>query len=228
MSAYDDLVLSDSPILFLENMMWMGDDTPQKSVLPNGEQAVHFNGTSTYVEINDANALSLPQTGELTIEAWLQPTTLLFPKTEGSGYVHWLGKGETGQQEYTMRMYSANNTEGRENRISAYVFNKTGGNGSGSYFQDKIIVGNWTHVVATMTLNEISIWRDGTLRATTLLSQFNVTPENGTAPLRIGTRDKQSFFQGGIGKVAFYNKVLLPARITAHFDSMRGAVTPPA
>lgn len=220
MSLYDTTVLADAPALFLSNVLWAADDAPTLgSFLPNGEQAMHFDGVSSYIEISDANALSITTTGELTVEAWIQPTTLTLPHVEGSGYVHWLGKGEAGQQEYTMRMYSSENTENRDNRISAYAFDKTGGIGPGSYFQDRLIVGNWIYIVATFTPADVTIWRDGLLRDTDPVAP--VVVENGTAPLRIGTRDKASFFKGNIGKVAIYNHLLTSTRILAHFDAMR-------
>jgi hypothetical protein len=62
--------------------------------------------------------------------------------------VYILGKGETGKQEYALRIYSLVNTESpvRPNRISAYAFNLAGGLGSGAYFQDPVMGGSWIMV----------------------------------------------------------------------------------
>lgn len=79
--------------------------------------SLHFDGTQSYIEIPDSPDFSLPTTGSLTVSAWIRPEVLTFPKTE-KGYVHWLGKGEAGEQEWTFRIYSADNTVGRANRIS--------------------------------------------------------------------------------------------------------------
>jgi len=34
-----------------------------------------------------------------------------FPNSESTGYVHWMGKGETGQQEWTFRMFNETTTD---------------------------------------------------------------------------------------------------------------------
>ena len=85
----------------------------------------------------DAPDLSVTKTGILTIEAWLRPDALIFPMQEGSGYLHWMGKGELGdgatpdRMEWAARIYGADNTDipWRENRISGYAFNMEGGRG---------------------------------------------------------------------------------------------------
>ncbi len=124
----------------------------------SGNSYLHFDGFQSYIEIPDSPDFSLTTTGALTISAWIRPTTLIFPSTEGKGldltkaYVHWLGKGEAGQQEWVFRMYSLDNTDGRANRISFYVFNPEGHLGVGSYYQDPnnpIQVGVWIHVVGS-------------------------------------------------------------------------------
>src|SRR5712692_1625571 len=84
---------------------------------------LQFNGTSDYVQVPDSPDFSVATTGALTVSAWMKPDTLTFPVTESTGYVYWMGKGESGQQEWVFRMYSQGNSENRENRISFYVFN---------------------------------------------------------------------------------------------------------
>jgi hypothetical protein len=114
----------------------------------------------------------------LTVAAWIKPDTLTFATTEDTTglhgekrYIHWLGKGQgsgpTGQEEWTFRMYSADNTVGRENRISFYVFNSDGGLGVGSYFQEPISAPDeWIHVVGVVdTNNQITrIYKNGVLK----------------------------------------------------------------
>ncbi len=70
----------------------------------------------------------------------MRPDDRTPPHVEGSGYAHWLGKityGGGNQAEWAARMYSLNNEGGRNNRISGYAFNRTGGQGVGSYFEDR-------------------------------------------------------------------------------------------
>jgi hypothetical protein len=64
------------------------------------------------------------------------------------------------------------------------------------------------------------IYKNGTLRDIDSLKDYNIVPRNGPAPLRIGTGYLNSFFQGAVGNVAFYNRELTPTRIRAHFRAM--------
>ncbi len=177
-----------------------------------------FDGMDDYIEIPDSDDFSVSTTGSLTVSAWMRPDTLTFPKTEGSGYVHWMGKGEKGEQEWVFRMYSQGNTENRGNRISFYVFNLAGGLGVGSYFQDPITAGQWIHVVGVTDTQMTSIYKDGVLRKTDRY-HGTITPEHGTAPLRIGTRDLNSFFQGSIRQVRVWNRALTGAEISDLYGS---------
>jgi hypothetical protein len=64
---------------------------------------LQFNGTaSDYIEIADSADFSVA--GTFTASAWMRPDVLTFPNSESTGYVHWMGKGETAQQEWTFRM----------------------------------------------------------------------------------------------------------------------------
>jgi hypothetical protein len=202
---------------------------PSRSRLPNGDPVAAFNGATQYLEVPDANDLSVTSRGELTIEAWIRPDTLQFPSEEGSGYVHFLGKGAPNQHEYVARMYSKVNDEDRPNRISGYAFKLAGGLGSGSYFQVPVQVGEWILVdIVINTRNTstsyptgyVKIFRNGQLKDTTGLDQFDVVPRNGTAPLRVATRDFASYFRGALGKVALYLHELAPDQILSHHRAM--------
>lgn len=205
-------------------------DPPGQATLPNGDVAAQFHGLGQYAQVPSARALSIPDTGCLTVQAWVRPAVLQFPRSEGSGYVYILGKGRPGRQEYALRMYSRSNTEvpPRPNRISAYGFNLAGGMGSGAYFQDEIKPGTWlmvTFVVddirsSAWPAGYISIYKDGDLRGQVSLSQYNVTPKASTAPLGIATRDLNSYFDGAIGKVAVYDYALTGAQIRTTYQAM--------
>src|SRR5689334_11711568 len=66
---------------------------------------LHFNGVDQYIEVPSAPEFSVSDNG-LTVSVWMMPDALAFPKSEGSGYVHWMGKGERGRQEWVFRMYN--------------------------------------------------------------------------------------------------------------------------
>ncbi|TDD23480.1 LamG domain-containing protein [Kribbella turkmenica] len=246
-SAYDTRVLADAPIAYWplgtipaqqpsapdcsgHGHIGTYVNTPNTTTMPNGDLAQQFDGSTQYVEFPDAPDLSLTATGRLTIEAWMRPATLQFTDQEGSGYVHWLGKGTSNQQEYVARMYSQVNSENRPNRISGYAFNLTGGLGVGSYFQDPVSTAEWIHVVIVINTADTSgsypsgytrIYKNGVLRDTDSLAGLDITPGNGTAPFRIGTRDFASYFEGRIGKVAIYDYELSAADIADHNNTMR-------
>jgi len=196
----------------------------------NPANGMWFNGVNSYVEAPDSDDFSVTTTGTLTISAWFRPDTLAFSKNEGSGYVNWLGKGTgsgtSGQQEWYFRMYSQGNTEGRQNRISFYVFNPQGGLGIGSHFQDPVTPGEWIHVVGVIDGQNTYLYKDGVLRDCDQYQKgsapavkgcnqysFSITPANGTAPLRIGTVDLNSFMQGGIKEVRIWNRALAASEV---------------
>ncbi|MBB5867321.1 hypothetical protein F4553_000700 [Allocatelliglobosispora scoriae] len=241
-SAYDTAVLADAPVGYWR----LGDGgstvadssgnghtgtytgAPATTTLPNGDPATTFNGSSQYASIADGDYLSIPTTGRITVEAWLRPDVLQFAHQESTGYVHWLGKGTAGQHEYTARIYSLTNSENRPNRISGYSFNLGGGLGAGSYFQDTVTAGQWIHYTLVINTQSVSgyptgytkVYKNGVLRDQDSLQDYGIIPGNGTAPLRIGTRDLASYFQGAIGKVAVYGQELSGTRIAAHYAAM--------
>jgi hypothetical protein len=242
-TGYNAAVLADRPVGFWalntlngteadlsahgHTATYKGGATAAK--LPNNDTAAAFNGTSQYVEIPDNDAFSVPTTGTITIEAWMRPDVLDFPASEAEGYVHWMGKGVPGQHEYVSRMY--NHATGRPNRISGYSYNLSGGLGTGSYFQDTVTAGQWIYYVLIITTAErdgqfptgsTKVYKNGVQRDKDALTEYNITPGNGMAPFRIGTRDLNSYLKGAVGKVAIYDYALSQAQISAHYTSMTG------
>jgi hypothetical protein len=160
----------------------------------------------------------------------MRPDVLVFAanETKDHQYVHWLGKGDTGQYEWGFRFYSKYSS--RPNRISAYIWNLGGGEGAGAYFEDELTPGKWMHVVACYDPGDmnsagagVSIYRDGMLRGGPTLSpgalykSFNIMPAHGNAPVRLGTRDRKNFFVGALDEVAIYPRVLPPEVILDHY-----------
>jgi hypothetical protein len=194
--------------------------------LPNGSPATLFDGR-VVLRVPSTPSLSVPTTGALTLQAWVRPETLTFQRTQGAGYVTWPGKVGPDANEYAMRMYSLGNAEGRGNRVSAYAFNAEGGKGSGSYFQDPLTAGEWLMVTAVITTradagypaNTVTIYRGASRRQTSSLTEFDVMPTAGKAPLQVGG-DAGSFFEGAIGKVAVFDRPLTPRDIETQIRAM--------
>lgn len=239
-SAYAAAVLKDNPSAFLQGLQDVTGKTAAGSVvggstattLPNGDPALAFNGSGQYAQFADNQAFEVDATGVLTAEYWMRPDTREFADVEGSGYVYTMGKGSANQHEWYTRMYSNTNSENRPGRISGYVFNPAGGLGSGSYFQDDPKVGEWIHVALVINANAKSsaypmgyakIYKNGVLRDTDSLKDYNVTPKSGTAPLRVGTGYLGSFFKGAMGNIAFYNTELSASQVQAHTTAMSQA-----
>jgi hypothetical protein len=260
-STYDEAVLADGPVAYLlmnhadgaePDVTGHGrDGTHQGGAatlvsLPNGDQASDLDGEQEYVTIASHASLSVPTTGSLTWEVWIRPDDLEFPN-DSNGYVNFMGKCQSSKQncEWQGRMYKTTNSEDRCNRISAYIFNKTGGLGSAADWQPEcglIEAGSWYHVVGEYTLDttpddcqdadtypgSIEIWVNGVKwdhdshGQTGCMSQYDVLPSAENSPVNIGTNAKDGWFAGAIGKVAFYDKLLPESAIHHHYQVMTG------
>ncbi len=179
-----------------------------------GSQTLLFDGSSTFIEVPDSPDFSVSTTGALSISAWIRPDALQFPSEEAEGYVHWLGKGERGSQEWVFRMYGQDNTVGRENRISFYVFNLDGGIGVGSYVQEPLESGAWLHIAGVADGTQTRIYKNGVLKDSDTYAG-TIAPQRGSAPLRIGTRDCASFFLGSIKEVRIWSRALSDDELAA-------------
>jgi hypothetical protein len=236
-SAYVRAVLADRPSALFHGLKDItgrgpkGVQVGRRHVvrLPNGEPALRFDGHGQHLRFADRPAFRITTTGTLTIEYWMRPNTLQFRDTEGSGYVYLLGKGNDGRHEWYGRMYSRQNSEGRPNRVSGYAFNPVGGLGAGSYFQDRVRARRWMHVTLVINTRNRSaryptgytrIYKNGVLRDTDSLRSYRIVPRSSRAPLRVGTGYLNSFFEGAVGDVAFYNRELRASRVRAHYRAM--------
>jgi hypothetical protein len=193
-------------------------------------------GCGDYVEIPDVNGapFSQPTSGAgLSVEVWLRPDELVFPGQTAQPYIHWLGKGEHSQYEWGLRFYSAN-ADQRPNRISAYIWSPSGGEGAGAYFEDpNLQPGVWIHIVACYDPGDwmadppagVSIYRNGVRQLGppskgALYRTFNISPMRGSAPLRLGARDDLSLtLAGGLDEVAIYPRVLTADEILENYTT---------
>jgi hypothetical protein len=217
---------------------------PGRVSLPNGDTAARFDGATQFVEVPTSRAFSISTTGALTWEIWVRPDTLNFPETT-NGYVDFLGKcAEYAPScEWEGRFYGKAAGTARAGRISAYAFNPSAGLGSGDYWQGRpgtVRARQWLHVVAQYQTRStppgcdptypgtVKIWVNGVPQnftehaPTGCLSQYGVQPRAGDSPLTIGTLAEDSWFAGGIGKVAVYDRLLPASAVAAHYRLMTG------
>ncbi len=221
---------------------------PSPAALPNGDDAADFDGVEQYLTVPSAAVLSIPTKHELTWEAWIRPDVLQFDN-DTSGYVDWMGKCEEYAPtcEWEARMYSMTNSENRCNRLSAYAFNPGGDLGSGAFWQQtdcgvSIKANSWYHVVGEYTTltqpsgcsdtatypGSIDIWVNGvewhqaSHGDTGCMSQYQIVPTANDSPVNVGTMAHDAWFEGAIGKVAIYDKVLSGSAIESHYTAMTG------
>ena len=199
------------------------------AIAQGGDKAVRFDGKSGYAEIPANKAFSQPTSGKgLSVEVWFKPALLEFKGETGDPYVFWIGKGEPGQHEWALRFYSRDST--RPNRISAYVFNRAGGLGAGAYVEEPVELNEWIHIVACFDPGSksnpkagVSIYKNGVLRGSPAsqhgarYASFDIVPEAGTAPVRLGTRNLTSFFAGDLDEFAIYPRALTAAEVLDHY-----------
>jgi hypothetical protein len=190
--------------------------------------------TRSYVAIPDSKAFSVASSGHgLTVEVWMRPDLLDFRGEKADAdhaYIHWLGKGDTGQVEWGFRFYSRE--AARRNRISAYVWNANGHQGAGAYVQVPLLPRRWLYLVATFDdprqpNARVRLYKDGApsphnSSSGTLYRSFGVRPRHGPAPVRLGTRDLRSFLTGGLDEVAIYPRVLSAKEVLHHWRVARG------
>ncbi len=206
-----------------------------------GDVYLSFNGADSFVEIPAIGDYSVAVPDGLTVAAWMRPDVLDFPNFEGTHYVHWMGKGEgsgqSGRQEWAFRMYNRHHTTEnppRPNRISFYLFNPQGGLGVGSFVQDAVHAGEWLHLVGVADGTRTTLYRNGLFAGCDTYRgpaqgncpihfsdppvnsvQLVIDPQSGPAPLRLGTRDFASFFQGGLTRVRIWKRALAAHDIAA-------------
>jgi hypothetical protein len=256
--TYRNAVLSKSPVAYWRLGESTGPDAADESgnghagsfhgtptfgvpgaINGDPDTAIQFNGAD-YVEIADSEDFSQPASGNgLTVEVWMRPDVLSFgqasPDSVQNPYIYWLGKGEPGRYEWALRFYSSepdSSPDARPNRISAYIWSPSGGEGAGAYVQESIAVGEWIHIVAcyepgdkdTCPPKGVLIYKNGQRKngpfdIGTLYCNpcFAVLPANGSAPLRLGTRDRRSYFRGALDEVAIYPRVLTPDEILENY-----------
>jgi hypothetical protein len=189
-----------------------------------------FDGRS-HIELPDHNDFSAATTGHLTILVFA--TIDDWSGAGASEYVHWMGKGVTGAQEWTFRHYVEGGTgeaAARPKRTSFYHFNPAGGLGAGSYFQDPAAAGVERVLLATVDPTSVTLWKDGVKRDSDALSGYSIKPRRTGAPVRLGTRDLSTgFLVGRLRRVAFFNRVLSEPELRKLYDARSqeedGAVT---
>jgi hypothetical protein len=194
-----------------------GAPRPTASIVGLGQS---FNGFSDVLFPN-SDDFSVTATGELTISAWVSPSVLNY-QTSDDGFINFMGKGDDHAYEWSFVMYNRDGVA-RPQRISFYLDNTQGGLGSGSYSQYPLAVNQWVHVTAKVDSQRTYLYRDGTLAGRDPYkgpgAYVQINPKHGKAPVRIGTRNLVTWFEGRIDEVRISNVARSNAWIAASYLS---------
>ena len=164
--------------------------------------AISFNGSNAYLKVNDANILDL--TSGMTLEAWVNPTSL-------SSYRTVISK-ENGTTNLAYALSANNSTTSSSNqrpdsriRIGTTTKTATG--------TAKLAANTWTHLASTYDGANLRLYVNGSLVSTLAVTGAITVTANqlciGGSPALGG-----QYFPGLIDEVRIYNRALSSAEIS--------------
>ena len=170
--------------------------------------ALSFNGTNSYVTINDSNSLNL--TNSMTLEAWVDPKS-------ATGYEDVLIK-ETPSSGLNYALYGSNSNSDPAANIVLSSGNQSAANPSG------LPLNTWSFLAATYNGSSLALYVNGNLVKTTSVSGGITT---STGALQIGgDSGVGQYFKGLIDEVRIYNQALSQTQIQTDMNTPV-ANTPP-
>jgi hypothetical protein len=176
--------------------------------------AFEFDGFNDKIVVPDDDTLSPSNTGEFTVAFWVKfKRTSFVGEGKNKDYISFLGKGSEDNHEFVFRYYNSSNKEGRNNRISFYMFNPDGGLGSGSYVQEPIKINEWMFLTGVYNGTHVRLYKNGVLKDTDVLTDYDIVSRNGIAPLTIGTVSEKKYFRGSFDELRVYDRALTSEEI---------------
>ena len=165
--------------------------------------ALSFNGTSSRVDV--PNTTSLQLTTAMTLEAWVNPTTVTST---------WRDVIYKGRNDYFL---AATNSAGKpvgEGFIGGVITKAIG--------PSKLVIGTWTHLATSYDGTAIKLYVNGTLVGTKTAAGAIRTSAN---PLQIGGDSIfGQYFTGKIDEVRIYNTALTQTQIQTDMTTAIGTV----
>lgn len=159
------------------------------------DRAVGLDGVDDRVEISDRPAFHF--TTQMTAAAWVRPTAT-------GGFRAIVNKW------FTMDAYGLAIVDGRYNFSVALP---NGGWGATHDVSAPAVAGAWAHVAGVYDGQRISLYVDGALAATKLISNEPRALQDSARPLVIGNHPSWSAFAGQIDEVRLYDVALAPAQV---------------
>jgi hypothetical protein len=164
-------------------------------------KALTFNGSSSMVTVADSSSLDL--TNGMTLEAWVNPTTVADWQTV-------IMKENSPRNDFTYGLMSNTPYGGPGGWVNL-------GGARAAESPTRLAAGTWTHVAATYDGSNLRFYRNGAL-VTTLATTGSMVASTGA--LRIGGNSIWGeWFAGSIDEVRIYNRALTAAQITADMNA---------
>jgi glucose/arabinose dehydrogenase len=166
--------------------------------------ALSFNGTSSRVDV--PNAASLQLTTAMTLEAWVNPTTITSK---------WRDVIYKGKDNYFLEASSTN--AGKP--VGAGII---GGVSSKAFGTAPLATNTWTHLATTYDGAALKLYVNGNLVRTTAVTGTLAT---SASPLQIGGDSIfGQYFAGTIDEIRIYNAALIQAQIQTDMTTAIGTV----
>jgi PKD repeat protein len=168
----------------------------------DADTSMSFDGSSGYVSVPNSAGLNL--TGDLTVEAWVQPGPL---DSKTRAVLHKGGTGGYATYQYRLGLTSSNFWRG-----TVYV----GSNNLTVTSPNIASTNGWTYLVMTRSGSTLKLYLNGMEVATAAASG---TLNTSTGMLAIGRTGSVSvdYFKGSIDEVAVYPTALSAATIADHY-----------
>jgi hypothetical protein len=177
----------------------------QAGIVPVAQStAIALDGSNDSVRV--PSSASLNPTAALSLETWIRPAAL--PASTATlvrkdlQYLMRLGSGGA----VTFRLWHGGATSEVTTPAGA------------------VPAGSWSHVVATFNGTSMSIYVNGTERATLAMA---AAVDVGTALLSLGASSSSDWFRGRMDEVAVYGSALPGARVLAHYTKSSPVEDPP-
>ena len=171
--------------------------------------ALSFNGSSnSWVSI--PNSASLDLTSAMTLEAWVDPTSL---SSADGGWVGAVAKDHASSSN-TPVSYALYAADGTSTGPGSHIM--VGQNDNGAQGSSVLSLNTWSFLASTFNGHTLSMYVNGTLVGSKSVAGSMATTTN---PLRIGGDWADAMFTGLIDNVRIYNTVLTQSQIQTDMNT---------
>jgi hypothetical protein len=189
--------------------------TTNQSVKEGAAAASFVRANSETLSITDASQTGLDITGDITLVAWIRPTSL-------ANDVGIVGKTDGGpNRSYYLYIEAAGPT------LKAKV-SETGGGAAQPYGAITLSVDTWYHAALVYNSTDIRLYLNGSLDTNGANNPLSYSSGiyNGTASFAIGSRGNvDDYFDGQIDEVAVFNRALSAHEIKEIYEKGLNGVT---